>query len=306
MFRPSRWRRPARMGRASVRTLLLAFALAAGLGGTSAYAGADAYCSGCWVSSGLQVFGPSHSLTASRGTNLTSGAGCGGAYAYGSYFCGTPAGCHTYSGDVVLTPGIRHLSGTGKYMNGYSTWGSTPPPSNCSFSSVYATGKAPSAATRNPDGIPVLDRDTEAAPAGLSVFLPKADLSAARRVETPAGDAWVVVDPTARLVCLAVDDRGTGYGYTCQRIGEVQAAGVLSTLEDGDPTTARGDLVIAVAADGVDALDVERKDGSVRRVPVDRGVVVTTLGEADAVVSLPRSDDAPAGVKARRYVVSAG
>lgn len=304
MLRPTRWRHTARVGRASVRTLLLAFTLAIAFGGAAAQAGTDSYCSGCWVSSGVSVYGPTHTLTASRGTNNTSGAGCGGAYNYGSYYCGEPSGCHTYNSGAMLTPGIRHRGSTGRYMDGYSTWGSTGPPSNCGYSSVYGVGGPISDAARNPGGIPVLDREAVTAPAALGELVPKADLRAARTFATPAGTAWVLIDPELRLLCLVVDDRGTGYGYGCQRIGEVQAAGSLSTLEDGDPADAAGDIVVALAPAGVDALLVEGNDGSVRRVPVERGAVVTTLTAKDEVVTLPKAEDAPAGVKARRYVAA--
>lgn len=305
MHRPTRWRRAARSGRTSVRLLLLTFALALGSGGTPAQAGTETWCPSCWVSSGLVVYGASHSLTASRGTILSGGGyGCGGAYNYGSYYCGSPAGCHTYSGSNVLTPAMRHNQGSGRSMQGYSTWGSDGPPANCGYAYVYGVAGPVTDAAQNPDGIPVLDRDTVEAPDALAEFVPKADLDAARLIDTPAGDAWVVVDAGSRLVCLVVDDRGTGYGYTCQRIGEVQSAGALSTLEDDDPTTAEGDVVIALAPDGVDELSVKRKDGSVRKVPVEQGAVVTTLTAKDEAVALPKADDAPEGVKARRLVVA--
>lgn len=304
MTRSARWRRTAHVGRACVRLLLLAVAITTGVGAGTAAAGTDSFCVGCTVSSGLEVLGPSHSLTASRGTNNHGGVGCGGAWSYGSYYCGTPSGCHTYSGSNVLTPGIRHPYGSWRSMNGYSTWGSDGPPSYCSYSSVFAVGRAGAPSAAKPEGIPVLDRAEVEAPKALGEVFPGGALSAARTFSTPAGDGYVVVDAEKRLVCLALDDRGTGYGYSCHRTADVQAAGILVTLEDADGSTAAGDLVVAVAAEGVDALEVGRVDGSSRRVPVEGGVVVATLGAADRAVTLPVAADAPAGVKAQRMVAS--
>lgn len=304
MTRSARWRRTAQAGRACFRLLLLAIALTVGFGASSAYAGADAYCAGCTVSAGLEVAGPGHSLTASRGTNNGGGVGCGGAVGYGSYFCGVPSGCHTYSGGTGLTPGIRHPYGSWQSMNGYSTWGSTGPPGNCSYSSVYAAGSGASASARNPDGIPALDRAAVQAPKALREVFPGADLTAARSFSTPAGDGWVVVDAGQRLVCIAIDDRGAGYGYGCQRTGQVQAAGTLVSLEDADGSTAAGDLVIALAPEGVSGLEISGRDGSTRHVPAQGGVAVSTLGAADVAVTLPVAADAPAGVTARRLVAA--
>ncbi len=266
-------------------------------------AGSDAFCSSCSVGGGDQWLGPDHSLTASRGTMLSGGgySGCGGAYGYGSYYCADPAGCHTYSGNNVLTPGIRHRSSTSKTMNGYSTWGSTPPPSNCRYTSVYSVGGPVTAAASNPDGIPVLDREVSSAPSELAELVPAADLKSARRLATPKGDAWVLVDPERREVCLVVDDEGTGYGYSCQRFGDVRTAGTLATLEDDDASTGKGDVVIALAPDGVEDLEITRKDGTTRRVAVIAGAAVATLGANDDEVKLPASGEAPEGVKARKF-----
>lgn len=304
MPRSARWRRTARSGRACVRLLLLAFTAAACFGAGPAWAGTDFYCSGCTVSSGLEVTGPSHSLTGSRGTNNSGGTGCGGASSYGSYYCGAPSGCHTYSGSYVLTPGIRHPYGSWRSMNGYSTWGSDGPPSYCSYSSVYAVGRDGAPSARDPEGIPVLDRSAVRAPKELDQVFPRADLAAARTFSTPAGDGYVVVDAEKRLVCLAIDDRGTGYGYSCHRTGEVQAAGILVSLEDGDGSSAAGDLVVGVAADGVEALQVGRADGTTRTVPVEGGVAVALLGASDRSVALPAGEDAPAGVAGHRLVTA--
>lgn len=302
MIRPSRWRRTARLGRVSVRALLLSIALAAGFASSSAYAGTDAFCNNCTVSAGLVVYGPAHSLTAVRGTNNSGGAGCGGASGYGSYFCATPAGCHTYSSGGVYTPGIRHTWGSWRSMNGYSTWGSDGPPSNCGYSFVYGVGGPISAAAKQPEGIPVFERDAARAPKDVAALVPAADLSAARRFTTPVGDGWVLSDPEQRLVCLVVDDGGTGYGYSCNRLGEVQAAGTLVSFEDEDGASAAGDIVIAVAPEGVDGVEISRASGGTRTVPVERGVAVATLDADDRVVTLPKAADAPAGVKARRLV----
>ncbi len=264
-------------------------------------AGSDWFCNGCSVAPGSYAIGPNHSLTASRGTNLSSGSGCGGAVGYGSYYCADPTGCHTYAGAYVLTPGIRHRGSVSKPMQGYSTWGSTGPPSNCVYTSVYSTGGPVSAAAANPDGVPVLDRQAVVAPDAVGDLIPKADRRAARSFQTPAGTAWVLVEPESRLICLVVDDRGTGYGYSCQRLGTVRAAGALATLEDADATTGRGDIVIALAPDGVEELRIKRRDGVVRTVPAVGGVVVTTLTGNDDEVTLPIANDAPVGTKARRF-----
>lgn len=264
-------------------------------------AGTDAFCSGCYVPPNAVWVGPNHSLTAVRGTNLSSGSGCGGAYGYGSYFCADPAGCHTYSGNNVLTPAIRHRSSLYKPMNGYSTWGSDGPPSNCTYGFVYSAGGPVEAAASEPAGVPVLERDTVTAPADVAALVPDADPDAARSFETPAGDAWVLTDNAQRLVCLVVDDEGTGYGYTCQRGGDVRNAGTLASLEDDNEKTGKGDLVVALAPEGVEELKVERVDGEVREVPVRRGVAITRLTAADEQVVLPKSEDAPKGVKARRF-----
>lgn len=265
-------------------------------------AGTDAFCSSCSVGGGSQYTGPQHSLTASRGTMLTAGySGCGGAVGYGNYYCADPAGCHTYAGSTLLTPGIRHRSSTAKTMNGYSTWGSTGPPDNCSWTSVYSVNGPVEAAAAEPDGIPVLDRATSTAPKAVGALVPGADSDAARRFSTPAGNGWVLVDGTQRQICLVVEDGDTGYGYSCQRFGDVRTAGTLATLEDGDATTGKGDIVVALAPEGVDEVSVERKDGSTRRLAVTQGVAVGTLGAKDDEVTLPTSDDAPAGVKARRF-----
>ena len=302
MTRSSRWRKTARTGRAFARALLLSIVLGTAFGGGAAMAGSDAFCNNCSVGGNVQWPGPNHSLTASRGTMLTAGySGCGGAVGYGSYFCGDPAGCHTYSGVNVLTPGIRHRSSTSKTMDGYSTWGSTAPPSNCSWVSVYSAPGPVTAAAANPEGIPVLDREVATAPADVAELVPGADLKAARRFSTPKGDAWVLVDAGQRQVCLVVDDEGTGYGYSCQRFGDIRSAGTLATLEDDDVTTGKGDVVIALAPQGVDELEVTRRDGTKRRVAVSAGVAVTTLTAKDDEVALSVSEDAPKGVKARRF-----
>src|SRR5688572_18884205 len=102
MTRSTRWRQTARWGRAAARSLLLSIVLGTAFGGGAAMAGTDSWCGGCWVAPGTADYGPSHSLTAARGTNHDTGSGCGGAYAYGSYYCADPAGCHTYSGNNVL------------------------------------------------------------------------------------------------------------------------------------------------------------------------------------------------------------
>lgn len=301
MTRSSRWQSTARWGRAAARAILLSIVLGTAFGGGAALAGDDSFCGGCWVSSGSYTTGPTHSLTATRGTNQSTGSGCGGAVSYGSYYCADPSGCHTYSGNNMLTPGIRHRSSGGKPMSGYSTWGSTGAPGNCVYSSVYSVGGPILAAAANPDGVPVLDRAVSDAPAAVGALVPNADRRAARSFQTPAGEAWVLVEPEGRLICLVVDDRGTGYGYSCQRVGAVRAAGTLATLEDADVTTGLGDVVIALAPEGVDALKVKRRDGAVREVAVKGGVAVTTLGSKDEEVTLPVAEDAPAGTKARKF-----
>lgn len=285
---------------AALAALLFGFALALLTGGGVAQAGTDAFCSQN-VASGTVCPGPSHSLTGSRGTNNGSGAGCGGAYSYGSYYCADPAGCHEYEGLYVLTPGIRHRSSTTKNMSGYSTWGSTGAPSSCVHDSVYsavAVAGPVSRAAAELDGVPVLQRDQVTAPRRAAALVPQADPAAARRFTTPHGDAYVLVDPASREVCLVADDQGTGYGVSCQSYNRARLSGSLSTFEDDDVMTAKGDVVIALMADGVDGLDVTRTDGTTRRVAATGGVVAVTLGATDRGVELDTNTDA--GVPAQK------
>lgn len=268
-------------------------------------AGTDDLCNWCWVAPGAASTGPAHTLTGVKGTTSPSSLwGCGGAVGYGSYFCGVPSGCHSYNGNGgVQTPGIRHRNSEWRQMDGVSTWGSTGPPSNCTYSYVLSASADGPVEAKDPAGVAVLDRPVVTGPRDLGDLFPGADLGRARTFSTPLGDGFVVVDPGSRLICLAVDDAGTGYGYTCRRFGEVQSNGILATLEDDDVTTGRGDVVVAIAPDGVEELRVGREDGTTRRVAVNAGVAVTTLTGRDEKVTLPRSDNAPEGVKAQRFRV---
>ncbi len=306
MTRSSRWQSTARWGRAAARAFLLSIVLGTAFGGGAAKAGTDSLCNGCWVGANSYFPGPQHTLTGVKGTTSPNTLwGCGGAVNYGSYFCGIPSGCHSYNGNGgVQTPAIRHRNSQARQMEGVSTWGSTGPPSNCTYSYVLSASADGPVEAKDPDGIAVLERSAVRGPEDLADVFPGADLSRVRSFETPRGQAFVVVDPGARLVCVAVDDEGTGYGYGCRRFGEVQSSGILATLEDDDASTGKGDVVIAIAPDGVEELVVDRADGSERRVPVVQGAAVARLSGKDEKVTLPKSEDAPQGVKAQRFVVA--
>lgn len=305
MSRPLALRNRMRQGRLAARALGLALLLGTAFGGGVAQAGTDSFCNQN-VASGTVCTGPNHTLTAVRGWNNTSGTGCGGAVGYGSYYCATPAGCHTYSAGNVLVPGIRHRSITAKNMSGYSTWGATGAPSYCDPGSPYAVAGPVGDEAAYTDGIPVLARPVTKAPADVADLTTGADASKARRFETPGGSGWVLVDAATRRLCVAIDDAGTGYGYSCQRLGDARATGSLQTLEDDDLASAAGDVVVALPPEGVDAVSIERVDGSTRKVAVQAGVAVVTLTAKDAAVEVARASDAPAGTKAQRLVMVAG
>lgn len=297
-------RRLRHRGHLVVRALALALVLGATVGGGVAQAGTDSFCNQS-VAAGATCLGPTHSLTAARGWNNNGGAGCGGALGYAQYFCATPAGCHTYTGLTLLSPGIRHRSSTAKSMSGYSTWGSTAPPAYCDPGSAYAIVRGPVAEeSAYADGIPVLDRPAEDAPAGVANLIKGADPARARRFSTPHGSGWALVDTSTSRLCVVVDDAGTGFGYTCQRLSEARATGSLQSLEDEDGDSADGDVVIALPAEGVDTVSVERRDGTTRAVKVDDGVAVFTLTAKDLAVAVEKSDSAPGSVKAQRMVMA--
>ncbi len=271
-----------------VRALLIALlsgaAVAMGAGGGVAVAGTDTFCVGS-VASGEVCPGPVHTLTASRGTNESSGSGCGGALNT-KYACATPAGCHSYAGVYLRTPAIRHRSSTPKNMRGYSTWGSTPQPTNCDPGSWYGVEGPVSEAAVDLSGVPVLERKKEQAPAAVAALWPTADASKARRFSTPDGEGWVLVVPADRKVCVAVEDPIDGYGYSCQSYADARGRGALTTLEDDDATRATGDLVVAIVAEGSQGLVVSRRDGTSRTVAPQAGVVAVELGAGDVSIAL--------------------
>lgn len=303
MFWLTSRRRVRSRGRLSLCAFLIGLACSFGISAPAAHAGTDYFCSGQNVPSGSVCWGPSHSLTAVRGTNNTSGSGCGGARDYGSFYCATPAGCHTYAGIFQLYPGVRHRSSTSKNMSGYSTWGSTGPPTNCVTGTPYAVAGAVTSSPAYVEGVPVLERDAAVAPAEVASLVPGADPAAARRFDTPHGAAWVMLDMTTRLVCVVADDAGAGYGTSCQRLGEARSLGSLSTFEDADTTTAAGDVVIALTPEDVDAVEVTRADGTTRELPAQGGVVVTTLGPKDRAVTMDPAPEAE-GQVAQRLVMA--
>lgn len=289
---------------ARFRTPLLAASLGVvavlGLAAPAANAGTDSFCSGSVLANSVCV-GPTHTLTASRGTNQTYGAGCGGAYADGLYYCATPAGCHTYTPDRLRRPAIRHRSTTSKTMSGYSTWGSTDAPASCVEGTPYRVAGPLADAAADLPGVPVLDRAPESAPRAVADLFPGADASKARRFDVARGSGWVLVDPSTKQVCLAVEDPGVGYGVSCQGYGAARLRGSLSTLEDADATTAEGDLAIALVPEGSKGLTIGQSDGSSRTLPAQDGVVVAELSGRDVTVALDAADEAD--VTAQKWAV---
>lgn len=303
MFWHTRLRRPGGPIRAALFALLFSATVALG-GASSAQAGTDSFCSNTKVYADTTCPGPIHSLTAVRGTNNGTGAGCGGVVNYGRFYCATPAGCHTYNGSSLWEPSIRHRQSSYRYMSGYSTWGSTGPPTNCDPGTPYRVSGPLAMAASDPAGVPVLEeRNDSTAPDDVAALLPGADPDEARAFTTPLGDGWVLVDPTTRRVCVVVDDAGTGFGQSCQGYNQARLRGSLTTLEDDDETTADGDVVIAVVPEDSEGLTVERRDGTTRELaPVD-GVVVAELGTKDTAVALDASADAD--VTAQRLTMGA-
>lgn len=287
--------------RTTSSTIVLGIGLALAGGGGTAQAGTDSFCERN-VASNEICSGPTHTLTASRGWNLTSGTGCGGALKDSLFYCATPAGCHAYNGLTLRTPGIRHRSITAKSMKGYSTWGSTGEPSYCDPGTPYGVAGPISAAANDLAGVPALaERRKEQAPAAVAKLWPTADASAARRFSTPRGDGWILVVAADRKVCIAVADAGNGYGYGCQSYGNARTIGSLTTLEDADATKGTGDLAIGVVADGSKGLKVTKRDGTSRTLVPVAGVVVTELGSADTDIALDAGDEA--AVRAQRWSV---
>jgi hypothetical protein len=164
MFWHSTSQRPVSL-RALLRAVALSFVIAATLGSGVAQAGDDGFCVDTLVAVGAVCTGANHTLTSVRGTNEGSGDGCGGAVGYGSYYCATPTGCHTYAGTLILTPGIRHRSTTTpRYMSGEETYGSTGAGPNCVAGSPYAISGPLEDASSELSGVPVLQRAESTAP----------------------------------------------------------------------------------------------------------------------------------------------
>jgi hypothetical protein len=289
------------------RSLLLAFALACvafcTIGSGVAQAGSDnAWCNGP-IKKGYYCTGPQHTLTSVTGVNEDYGAGCGGAENYGSFYCATPSGCHTYSSPLIHTPAITHLSNVTREMHGNSTWGTTGAPASCGTGGSFSSVGGPVQAATADIGVPVLDGDPVTAPADVAALVAGADPADARTFPTPHGDAWVLADVGHRALCVVADDAGTGYGVSCTPFADVRATGALSTFQDANTASAAGDVVIAVMPAGVDALTVQRADGSERTVDADDGVATVTLGSKDRAVKIDASPDASKAAKASQLNV---
>ncbi|MDQ8044204.1 MAG: hypothetical protein AAGC46_05210 [Solirubrobacteraceae bacterium] len=292
------FRRRRRSPGSLLRALALSVLMVGAFGGGVARAGDDAFCVDAFVGVGSACYGAPHTLTSVRGTNEGAGAGCGGAYNYGTYYCADPTGCHTYAAVYVLTPGIRHRSTTsGRYMRGEETYGSTPVGPNCDPGTPYEITGPLNAAASNAEGAPVFDRAKVTAPDDVAAVIPDADAATARAFTTPHGKAWLLTDAGQRQACIVADDNGTGYGVSCIDLGALRDSGSVSTFEDADGTTAAGDVVIALMPKGVDRLTIDRTDGTSRTVAAQGGVVATTLTGKDAGVTLAASPTADASVK---------
>ncbi|MDO9353279.1 MAG: hypothetical protein Q7T55_06270, partial [Solirubrobacteraceae bacterium] len=268
-------------------------------GAAPAAAGTDTYC---YQKVGVNFVcaGPTHTLTGSRGTNTESGLGCGGEV-YGMYSCGAPTGCMAYNGAAIRTPAIRHRSSVPRMMQGYSTWGSTPQPYNCLPGTPYRL--AGPVTTADPAGVPVLeDRAAEAAPADVAALWPNADPSVARHFDTPLGDGWVMTVPADRKVCVAIEVPDTGWAYSCQGYNTARLQGTVMTIEDSNLSTPKGDLAVALPAEGSDGLQITRRDGSVKTVADVDGVSAIVLGANDTTVALDPAEEAD-GVKAQRFSI---
>jgi len=279
-----------------LRTALLAPALLLlallGGGASPAHAGTDTFCVGSVSSTAPPCQGVARALTSVKGT-VTAGnaSGCGGTPSL--LYCALPSGCRVFTQGSTLTPAIRPLSST-RNMSGSATWGSTGAASGCPNSGAGTVGLARSVtglASRT-TGVPVLDEaPAVTAPDEVAELVPDADPGAARRIDTPAGDGWVLVDVRTQGVCLVVaSPDGNGYGANCTPMRAVRAEGATSAFVGADQTSAAGDIAIVLAPAGVDEVTVDRDGVADRVVPVHDGVVAVRLGKRDRSVVVPDGD----------------
>jgi hypothetical protein len=234
----------------------------------SARAGSDNFCV-TNVGSGGVCTGPSHSLTASWGSDNSNdgGQGCGGALNYGSYFCATVYGCHVYSGANVLTPAIKNPNGHTITMAGYESDGVTGAPAGCPHGSALAMvqGTAGSVPPALAD-MPVFQEPATAAdapPPAVQAIVRDTSVAGTREFATPDGPAWAAVDGSNGDLCLVASDGTDGYGVTCGAPGVVADRGLVGVFE-GPGASTNGDAVVGV-------------------VPADTSVAVTGVAEAQRV-----------------------
>jgi len=279
---------PIRRGALLLCAVLAILWFAAG----SARAGTDSWCNQD-LPSGWICSGPAHSLTASRGS-AAAGLGCGGAVDYGSYFCASSYGCHTYSGNNVLTPAVWNPNGGGAVaVSGYSTWGSTGAPAGCPRGSALALVRGMAGVPPAIASLPLFQRSTspqDAAPADVQAVLPGYSASSTRAFNTPYGWAWASVDQTTGDLCLAASDHDAGYGVTCGSPSAVAGRGLVGVFETGR-ASAQGDAVIGVLPAGVGVAVVG--GNSAQRSGLEApGVVARQLKAGDRRVDVVRGHGA--------------